>query len=184
MSVVPNGRIERDHEGHPTLVIVREFAAPIEDVWAAVTEPARLGRWIGTFTGDPASGSVMFAMTAEGDAPAEEMEIVECEPPRLLAVTASAPGGQWHLRVALSETEGRTVLTFTQPRIDPVEAESVGPGGSSTSTGSSRQRPAETLPRSTSSATIPGDGRALPGSSRLGVLDRLWSSAAAPTPGG
>ena len=67
MSVVPNGRIERDHEGHPTLVIVREFAAPIEDVWASVTEPARLERWIGTFTGDPASGSVMFAMTAESD---------------------------------------------------------------------------------------------------------------------
>ena len=129
MSVAPNGRIERDHEGHPTLVIVREFAAPIEDVWASVTEPARLERWIGTFTGDPASGSVMFAMTAESaDAPAEPMEILECEPPRLLAVTASAPGGQWHLRVALSETDGRTVLTFTQPKIDPVEAESVGPG--------------------------------------------------------
>jgi len=129
MSVVPNGRIEWDHEGHPTLVIVREFAAPIEEVWAAVTEPARLERWIGTFTGDPDSGSVMFAMTAESeDAPAEEMEIVECEPPRLLAVTASAPGGQWHLRVALSEEDGRTLLTFTQPHIDPVEAESVGPG--------------------------------------------------------
>jgi hypothetical protein len=28
----------------------------------------------------------------------------------------------------LSETDGRTVLTFTQPQIDPVEAESVGPG--------------------------------------------------------
>jgi uncharacterized protein YndB with AHSA1/START domain len=129
MSVVPSGRIEHDHEGHPTLVITREFQAPIEDVWASVTEPARLERWIGTFTGDPASGSVMFAMTAESeDAPAEEMQIVECEPPRLLAVKASTPGGQWHLRVALTETDGRTLLTFTQPEIDPTEAESVGPG--------------------------------------------------------
>ena len=39
MSVVPNGRIERDGEGRPTLVITREFTAPIEDVWASVTEP-------------------------------------------------------------------------------------------------------------------------------------------------
>jgi hypothetical protein len=38
------------------------------------------------------------------------------------------PGGQWHLRVALSEADGRTLLTFTQPRLDPAEAESVGPG--------------------------------------------------------
>ncbi len=129
MSVVPSGHIDRDAEGRPTLEITREFNAPIEDVWASVTEPARLERWIGTFTGDPASGSVMFAMTAESDdAPAEEMKIVVCDPPRLLAVTASTPGGQWHLRVALTEDDGRTLLTFTQPEIDPSEAESVGPG--------------------------------------------------------
>ena len=129
MSVVPNGRIERDGEGRPTLVITREFAAPIEDVWASVTEPNRMERWIGTFSGDPASGSVQFRMTAEGaDAPAEEVEILACEPPRLLDVITRTPDGQWHLRVALSEEDGRTVLTFTQPQIDPVEAESVGPG--------------------------------------------------------
>jgi uncharacterized protein YndB with AHSA1/START domain len=128
MSVVPNGRIDRDAEGRPTLVITRKFSAPIEDVWASVTEPTRLERWIGTFTGDPSSGSVMFAMTAEGDGPAEEMEIVECDPPRLLAVTARTPGGQWHLKVALAEVDGGTLLTFTQPELDPAEAESVGPG--------------------------------------------------------
>jgi len=129
MSVVPNGRIERDPEGHPTLVIVREFAAPIEDVWASVTEPERMERWIGTFSGDPASGSVQFRMTAEGaDAPAEEVEILACEPPRLLDVLTRTPDGQWHLRVALAEADGRTVLTFTQPEIDPTQAESVGPG--------------------------------------------------------
>ena len=129
MSVVPNGRIERDGEGRPTLVITREFTAPIEDVWASVTEPSRMERWIGTFSGDPASGSVQFRMTAEGaDAPAEEVEILACEPPRLLDVITRTPDGQWHLRVALSEEGGRTVLTFTQPQIDPVEAESVGPG--------------------------------------------------------
>ena len=45
------------------LVQTRTFAAPIEDVWAAITEPERLARWIGTWTGDPASGRVRFAMT-------------------------------------------------------------------------------------------------------------------------
>ena len=58
----------------------------------------------------------MFAMTARVDAPAEEMKIVECDPPRLLAVTASTPGGQWHLRVALTEDDGRTLLTSRSRR--------------------------------------------------------------------
>ena len=36
------------------VVFERTFRAPIDDVWAAVTEPERLERWIGTWTGDPA----------------------------------------------------------------------------------------------------------------------------------
>ena len=31
----------------------RTFPAPIEDVWAAVTEPERLERWIGTLDRRP-----------------------------------------------------------------------------------------------------------------------------------
>ena len=34
----------------------------------------------------------------------------------------------WHLDLHLAEEDGITTLTFTQPGIDPVEAESVGPG--------------------------------------------------------
>ena len=129
MSITPSGRIDRDPEGRPVLVITRDFRAPIEDVWASVTEPERLERWIGTFTGDPASGRVLFAMNAEGDgAPAEEMEIRECDPPRRLAVTAHAGDVTWLLELTLTEADGVTRLTFTQPGIDPVEAESVGPG--------------------------------------------------------
>jgi uncharacterized protein YndB with AHSA1/START domain len=128
MSVTPNGRIDRDAEGRATLVVTRDFTAPIDDVWAALTEPERLARWIGTFTGDPASGRVAFQMTAEGEAPAEDVEIVECDPPRLLAVTTHTAGGQWHLRLTLTEADGVTRLAFAQPGIDPVEAESVGPG--------------------------------------------------------
>ena len=76
----------RPRDGVRRLVIDREFRAPIEDVWAAVTESDRLERWIGTWTGDPASGAVLFRMTAEGDdAAAEDMEIRECDPPRRLA---------------------------------------------------------------------------------------------------
>jgi uncharacterized protein YndB with AHSA1/START domain len=128
MSVTPNGRIDHTDDA-PRLVITRQFRAPIEDVWASVTEPARLERWIGTFSGDPTAGRIAFRMTAEAaDAPEEDMEILECDPPRLLAVRAQTPSGYWPLVLALTESDGVTELTFTQTNVQPDEAESVGPG--------------------------------------------------------
>ena len=127
MSVEPTGRITTDGDRR-VLTITREFRAPIEDVWASVTESDRLARWIGTWTGDPASGRVTFLMTAEGATEPEDMEIRECVPPRLLRVTSHVGEEQWHLDLLLSEVDDITVLTFTQPDIDPVAAESIGPG--------------------------------------------------------
>jgi uncharacterized protein YndB with AHSA1/START domain len=124
MTRTPTGRIDREGEQW-VLTLQRAFRAPIEDVWASVTESDRLARWIGTWTGDPASGRVAFTMTAEGATEPEEMEIRECVPPRLLKVTS---GMGWHLDLHLAEDDGVTTLTFAQPGIDPVEAESVGPG--------------------------------------------------------
>ena len=127
MSVEPTGQISRDGE-RLVLTITREFRAPIEDVWASVTESERLARWIGTFSGDPASGRVAFLMTAEGAKEPEDMEIRACDPPRVLRVTSRVGEDQWHLDLLLEERAGVTTLTFSQPDIDPVAAESVGPG--------------------------------------------------------
>ncbi len=128
MNTNPTGHV--DHDGdRRTLRLTRSFAAPIEDVWAAVTDPERLERWIGTFRGDPEAGRVMFRMTAEGaDAPEEEMEIRECDPPRRLAVTAHAGEDRWSLELDLAEQDGITTLSFSQPDLDPVAGESIGPG--------------------------------------------------------
>jgi len=127
MSVQPTGRINREGE-RLVLTITREFKAPIKDVWASVTEPERLARWIGTCTGDPASGRVAFLMTAEGATEPEDMEIRECDPPRVLRVTSHVGEERWHLDLVLEERAGVTELTFSQTDIDPVAAESVGPG--------------------------------------------------------
>ncbi|MCW2604527.1 MAG: hypothetical protein JWN61_2662 [Pseudonocardiales bacterium] len=66
MSPEPTGR-RRTVGGRDEVIFERTFAAPIEAVWAAITESARLARWIGVWTGDPASGTVQFRMTAEGE---------------------------------------------------------------------------------------------------------------------
>jgi uncharacterized protein YndB with AHSA1/START domain len=121
-------------EGRDFVVFTRTFRAPIEDVWAAVTESDRLGRWIGTWEGDPAEGHVDFRMIYEGDEhPAERFTIDECEPPRRLAITTEAPSPDgtsetWQLRVELAEEDGVTTLTFAQDVPQPEMAHSVGPG--------------------------------------------------------
>jgi uncharacterized protein YndB with AHSA1/START domain len=121
-------------EGRDYVVFTRTFSAPIDDVWAAVTESDRLGRWIGTWEGDPTEGHVAFRMLYEGEEhPAERFTIDNCEPPRRLAITTEAPSPDgttqtWQLRLELAEEHGVTTLTFAQDVPEPEMAESVGPG--------------------------------------------------------
>ncbi len=110
------------------VVFEREFAASIDDVWAAVTESDRLARWIGTWTGDPASGSVLFQMNAEGDVPETVYQILDCAPPRRLAITATDDFGTWELVLELSEASGVVTLRLFQLLTDPSVLENTGPG--------------------------------------------------------
>lgn len=142
MTTTPFGH--RGHRGDTDqLVFTRTFLAPLGDVWAACTEPERMQRWIGTWTGDPASGEIAFRMTAEGDdVPEEVYDVQECEPPRRFAVRGrdgasfsadgSGPRVVWEHTLELSEADGVTTLTSTQAVPDgPVGtdmAASVGPG--------------------------------------------------------
>lgn len=120
-------------DGQPFVAFTRTFPAAIDDVWAAVTESDRLARWIGSWTGDPDEGHVMFRMLFEGDEhPAERMEIEECRAPEHLAlrsISAGVDGEQvWEMRLDLAEADGVTTLVFAQSVPDPGEAEGVGPG--------------------------------------------------------
>jgi uncharacterized protein YndB with AHSA1/START domain len=125
-------RQERD--GRTYVAFERTFHAPIDDVWAAVTESDRLARWIGSWEGDPDSGEVSFRMLYEGEGhPAERFVIEECVPPARLVITTESPSPEgtaefWHLRLELTEADGVTTFTFLQSVPDPTMAESVGPG--------------------------------------------------------
>jgi uncharacterized protein YndB with AHSA1/START domain len=124
----PTGGQEMRHDTS-YLVLTREFQAPVADVWAAVTESDRLGRWIGTWTGDPATGSVDFRMTFEGDGSAVgRYDIDVCEPPHRLTLRTSFENSEWLLELDLAEADSVTTLTFAQVMADPELASSVGPG--------------------------------------------------------
>lgn len=125
MTTEPTGRYET-HGGQNILALSRTFHAPITDVWKWITEPQRLARWIGTWDGDPATGSIQFHMTAEGeDSPPVAVSIEACEPPHLLRVTMDAA---WVLRLELTEPGDVTTLAFSQVIDDPSALENVGPG--------------------------------------------------------
>ena len=124
----PTGTITQ-HGGQHVLTQIREFRSPIEDVWAAVTESDRLARWIGSWTGDPESGSVLFRMLFEGeDHDGETMTIRVCEPPHRLHVTSQAGEETWLLELDLTHADGVTTLTFSQPGITVEQVGGVGPG--------------------------------------------------------
>lgn len=123
----PSGRVET-RKGEHVLVLTRQFRAPVEDVWAAVTEPDRLARWVGSWDGDPSSGNVRFRMLFEGDAPAETMTIRVCEPPNRLHLTSSVGDEKWLLDLDLTHIDGITTLTLRQPGVTVEQAAAVGPG--------------------------------------------------------
>jgi uncharacterized protein YndB with AHSA1/START domain len=133
--MTPKATGRREHiDGTEFVVFTRTFRAPIDDVWAAVTESDRLARWIGTWEGDPGEGHVLFQMRFEGDeVPSEKFTIDVCEPPRRLEITTTTPyDGEnpetWHLRLTLSEEDGVTTLQFGQDVPRPDLATGVGPG--------------------------------------------------------
>jgi uncharacterized protein YndB with AHSA1/START domain len=81
----------------------RIYDAPIDDVWAACTEPDRLRRWYVPVTGDLRLGGT-FQQAGMGSG-----EIVRCEPPRRLTLSLGRGADEIDLRLTPGE-RGATVL--------------------------------------------------------------------------
>ena len=128
MSKHPTGRVVPIAGGR-ALVLERTFNAPVEDVWASVTESERLERWIGRWEGEPGPGhTVRFLMTAEEAAQPQDVRIIECEPPRLLRMAFDQGSDVWQVALTLEESDGVTTLRFSQSVGDGLDISDVGPG--------------------------------------------------------
>ena len=126
MTTPPTGRLVPAAEGDQ-LVVSRTFRAPIEDVWASVTEPDRTARWFGRWTGDAAPGRMIkIQMSQEEQAPWLDKRIDACDPPRRLALSDGA--GKKRIELLLSHTDGLTELQLVH-HLDPGdEPGALGPG--------------------------------------------------------
>jgi uncharacterized protein YndB with AHSA1/START domain len=90
-----------------TLRLRRAYDAPIEDVWDALTNPERIGRWFLPISGDyRLGGTYQFEGNAGG-------KIVECERPNRLKVT-------WVYGVPASEAD----VSELEVRLSPAGDES------------------------------------------------------------
>ncbi|WP_436529200.1 SRPBCC family protein [Actinoplanes sp. HUAS TT8] len=96
------------------------FGTTIEDLWSALTDPARLGRWLGEIEGDLRLGGEFKArFHASGWAGTGRVEV--CEAPRRLVVnTVGADEGERHVMEANLTSDGDTTVLILEERGMPV----------------------------------------------------------------
>ncbi|MCM0674794.1 SRPBCC family protein, partial [Micromonospora phytophila] len=111
------------------LLLRRSFRAPVEDVWASITEPERSARWFGPWKGDAGPGrTISVQMAYEEQAPWCDVLIEACEPPRRLVVSMLDEHGAWRIELLLSAADGITELRFVQHLDNEDAIGEVGPG--------------------------------------------------------
>ena len=128
MTSPPTGRLFPAADRND-LVVTRTFRAPIEDVWASVTESERTARWFGAWEGDAAPGRMIkVQMAYEDQAPWFDMRIDACDPPRRLALSTTEESGGWRIELLLSHTDGRTELRLVHHLDTTDQIGEMGPG--------------------------------------------------------
>jgi uncharacterized protein YndB with AHSA1/START domain len=120
---VGTGRIPAG-EGH-SVILRRTYDAPIDDVWDALTNPQRIGRWFLPISGDHrVGGTYQFEGNAGGT-------ILSCDRPNALHVTwAYGPGEPSEVWVRLAKAgDDATTFELEHIAVVPVEMwDQFGPG--------------------------------------------------------
>src|SRR5882724_2632462 len=108
-----DGTIET-RSGFHILRFERHLLHPIEQVWAAITEPERLVAWLGEVDGEPSQGGhiqLRWLNTDEnGNGAVMNATITQFEPPHLLEYTGDIHGV---LRFELQEEASGCLLIFS-----------------------------------------------------------------------
>lgn len=77
----------RSADGKGVVRIEDRYDTDIDDLWAAITDPARLARWHGQVEGDLRPGGA-FRLYVEANDIESTGRVEACEPPRRLRVTS------------------------------------------------------------------------------------------------
>ncbi|MEY9988751.1 uncharacterized protein YndB with AHSA1/START domain [Streptomyces sp. V4I8] len=128
MTPEPTGQLVPTPTGYD-LILTRTYRAPVDDVWASVTEPERTARWFGPWRGEAGPGrTVEVQLVFEESAPWYPMRIDSCEPPHRLAVSTDDAAGAWALELQLAESDGTTELRLVHHLTSTEQLGEIGPG--------------------------------------------------------
>ena len=110
----------RTADGKGVVRMEDRFDTDIDDLWAALTDPGRLARWLGEFEGDLRLGGAFrarfFASGWEGTG-----RVDVCEPPRHLLVTTSQDRqAEEHAIEATLTADGDHTILILEERGMPV----------------------------------------------------------------
>ena len=76
----------RSQEGTGVVTVLDRFDTDIDDLWSAITDPARLARWLGQVEGDLRLGGEFRAHFSLASGWEGTGRVEACEPPRRLLV--------------------------------------------------------------------------------------------------
>lgn len=110
----------RTEDGTGIVRIEDRFDTDIDDLWSAVTDPARLARWYGEIKGDLRVGGEYRAhVLASGWEGTGRINV--CEPPRRLLVVSQDPDepNEGVTEVTLTPDGDHTILVFEHRGVPP-----------------------------------------------------------------
>jgi len=134
-----------------SVTVEREYPATAAELWAALTEPERLARWIGRY--EQSADGFRLAMGGPDTDAVVDGRVLACDPERRLLVTWRFSGaGQVEAPTELEAVirpagEGRVLLTLTHRRVQAVTASVYGAGWQDVLTHLARELGAEASPQ-------------------------------------
>ena len=129
MTLDPFTRSLTGSREHPVVTLTRRYAAPPADVWDAITQPARLARWLGSVERRADEPDRLAVRIVDApDSPAE-VRVTSCVPPESLVLD-----WEWDseepsvVAVALRADDEGTLLTLEHRLGEPDHAADYGGG--------------------------------------------------------
>ncbi|WP_434316799.1 SRPBCC family protein [Leifsonia sp. P73] len=134
-----------------SVTVEREYPATAAELWAALTEPERLARWIGRY--EQSADGFRLAMGGPDTDAVVDGRVLACDPEQRLLITWRFSGaGQVEAPTELEAVirpagEGRVLLTLTHRRVQAVTASVYGAGWQDVLTHLARELGAEASPQ-------------------------------------
>jgi uncharacterized protein YndB with AHSA1/START domain len=113
------GSLRRLEDGRGAVRMEDVYDTDAPDLWAALTDPSRLARWIGHVEGDLRLGGGIHARFTSGWEGPGRIDV--CEPPRRLAVTMAPGAADQTVIEAVLAGEGNLTRLVVEERGLPVD---------------------------------------------------------------